>query len=55
MSHASPASLIDMDMQPGKLPVVRAEAGGGHYFLRTRPADAAQAVLHGYSLIGKEH
>ena len=22
-------------------------AGGGHYFLRTRPADAAQAVLRG--------
>jgi amino acid adenylation domain-containing protein len=30
-------------------------ADGGHYFLRTRPADAAQAVLRGYSLIGKEH
>ena len=45
MSHSSLASLLDVDLQPGKPPVVRAEAGGDAADWAARYRDALRAVV----------
>jgi alpha-ketoglutarate-dependent taurine dioxygenase len=45
MSHSSLASLLDVDLQPGKPPVVRAEAGGDAASWAARYRDALRAVV----------
>ena len=45
MSHSSVASVLDVDLQPGKPPVVRAEAGGDAAGWAARYRDALRAVV----------
>ena len=45
MSHSSLASLLDVDLQPGKPPVVRAEAGGAAAGWAARYRGALRAVV----------
>ena len=45
MSHSSLASLLDVDLQPGKPPVVRAEAGGDAAGWAARYREPLRAVV----------
>ena len=45
MSHSSVASVLDVDLQPGKPPVVRAKAGGDAAGWAARYRDALRAVV----------
>ena len=45
MSHSSVASVLDVDLQPGKPPVVRAEAGGDAANWAARYRDVLRAVV----------
>jgi len=53
MSHSSLASLLDVDLQPGKPPLVRADAGGNAAQWSAAHREALRAVVteHGSALV----